>query len=132
LTTLIIWVLFINVYRPLQLEMPPHAQETADYIRTQIPRQAVIESWEWELDALSSHWNYHHPNQRYLFLAIRQFSQEQKPFDLDYDVLQADPDYLITGPFSDWTHLYEMSSIQSNFRELARFGVYRIYQRVRR
>lgn len=103
----------------------------ADYIRRAIPRQAVIESWAWELDALSSHWQYHHPHQRYLFLAIRQFSHNQKPFDLDYDLLQADPDYLITDQFSSWTHIYQPEAIRANFIELAEIGTYRLYQRIR-
>jgi 4-amino-4-deoxy-L-arabinose transferase-like glycosyltransferase len=124
-------VILVNVQPILQFEEDYKAQQMADYIRTEIPRYAVIESWEWELDALSSHWEYHHPHQRYLFLAIRQFSHEQRPFDLDYDVLQADPDYLVTGPFSNWTRIYDPEVIETDFVELSEIGVYRIYKRIR-
>jgi len=107
------------------------AQQAADYISAEIPRDAVIESWEWELDALSAHWEYHHPHERYLSLAIRQVFHEQKPFDLEYDLLQADPDYLVTGPFSDWTRIYEPELIEASFVKVTEIGVYQIYERVR-
>jgi len=99
LTCLTFIVIVVNIHPIIGFEQKNIAQQMADYISREIPRDAVIETWEWELDALSQHWEYHHPNQRYLFLAIRQFSHEQKPFNLDYDLLQADPDYLVTGPF---------------------------------
>jgi 4-amino-4-deoxy-L-arabinose transferase-like glycosyltransferase len=117
---------------PIWMSEPDNgAQQMADYIRTEVPRDAVIESWEWELDALSSHWEYHHPHQRYLFLAIRQRFHEQRAFDLDYDLLQANPDYLVTGPTSNWTHIYDPKAIKANFTECAEIGTYRIYRRSR-
>ena len=104
------------------------AQKTAAYIQTHIPLEAVIETWEWELDAISGHANMHHPDQTYLFEAIRQFSHEKQAFDLDYDVLQADPDYLIAGPFSDWTGIYDPAVVAAQFTPVAELGVYRIYR----
>jgi hypothetical protein len=106
-------------------------QQTADFIGRNIPRDAVIETWEWELDALSGHWQYHHPHQRYLFEAIRQSSHEQRPFDLRYDALQANPDYLVAGPFSDWTRLYDQAVVEANFKLLTQIGPYRVYARQR-
>jgi hypothetical protein len=106
------------------------AQTTAEYIRSEITRDAVIESWEWELDALSGHWQYHHPDQRYLFLAIRQHARGGASFHLDYDPLQADPDFIVTGPFSNWTGIYD-GRVTRSFEQLAQFGRYRIYRRRR-
>jgi hypothetical protein len=106
-------------------------QQVADYIDAHIPADAVIETWEWEIDALSQHWEFHHPNQHYLFQAIRQSAYEEQVFDLDYDILQSDPDYLITGSFSDWTGLYSQADIQANFTPVASFGLYIVYERIR-
>lgn len=105
-------------------------RQVADYVRDTIPRSAVVESVEWEVDALSTHWNFHHPAQRYEMAAIEQFSAGV-PFDLGYEALQADPDYLLTGPFSDWVRLYPWEVRQRSFRLLATFGPYRVYARTR-
>lgn len=108
------------------------AQQAADYIRREIPREAVIESWEWELDVPSSHWQYHHPDSRYLFVAVRQRAYERQPLDLRYDMLRADPDYLVTGPFSNWSGIYDSGVCRQQFQRLAAFGPYEIYKRSRR
>lgn len=123
--------LWTNLYPIVTFSEATQAQKTADYIRREIPRDAVIESWAWELDALSGHWEYHHPHQRYLFEAIREYSHYQQRFDLNYNLLEADPDYLITSPFSNWTGIYPDTSLKQNFIELTRIGAYRIYQRSR-
>ena len=83
------------------------AEAIARYIQEYIDQKSVIESWDWQIDALSGHWNYNHPPQHLLLLATRQRFIAQVPFDLkkDYDLLQADPDYLLTGPFSDSTEI---------------------------
>jgi len=104
-------------------------ENTAHYIQTHIPREAVIETWEWELDAFTDHWNIHHPHQRYLFLAIRQFMHDRRPFDLQYDALQANPAYLIVGPMARWTGIYSAQQLSSEFIEIASFEGYVIYQR---
>lgn len=123
--------ILMNVYPVLRFEHDYRAQQMADYIGTELPRDAVIESWSWELDALGPHREYHHPHSRYLFVAIRQMSHEQRPFDLDYDVLQADPDYLVRGPFDDWTRIYKSELVERDFAEMAEIGTYRLYERIR-
>ncbi len=106
------------------------AQDTAAYIVANIPPDALIETWEWEVDALSGHGQTHHPQQQNLFKAIRQFALDQ-PFALDYDALLYDPDYLITGRMSDWTGIYASALDAGTFREIAAFGIYRVYERQR-
>ena len=121
----------VNGYPVLQFEPENYAQETGSYIQQQIPRDAVIESWAWEIDGLSGHQEYHHPNQNYLITAVSQAFITQQPFDLDYDPLQADPDYLLAGPFSDWVGIYDGAALDAHFEMRAEFGPYRIYQRIR-
>jgi 4-amino-4-deoxy-L-arabinose transferase-like glycosyltransferase len=121
--------LVTNLAPVLQTYGDADAQKMAAYIQTHIPPEAMIETWEWELDAISGHANIHHPDQTYLFQAIRQFSHDRQSFDLDYDLLQADPDYLIAGPFSDWTGIYDPIILSAQFTPVAEIGVYRLYQR---
>lgn len=112
------------------LREPPatDVQDAAAYIAQNIPSDAVIETWEWELDALSGHWQMHHPPQQYLFLAIRQFARDL-PFALGYNPLAGDPDYIVLGRMSDWTNLYSDTVIRQHFTPVASFGIYRIYRR---
>lgn len=112
---------------------PAPAQKVADYIRTRIPAGAVIETWEWEIDALSGHWAYHHPDDSYMLLAIRQkFYYGNESLDLNYNLLEADPDYLITGTFSEWTNIYGgPDAVKAHFTEVVTISPYRIYQRAR-
>jgi hypothetical protein len=107
------------------------AQQAAAFISTAIPQSAVIESWAWELDALSNHWRFHHPDLSYLYKAERQEFIDHVPFALGYDPLQANPDYLISDPFSQWTRLYSPAVLETDFRRMAAFGDYVVYQRIR-
>jgi 4-amino-4-deoxy-L-arabinose transferase-like glycosyltransferase len=107
------------------------AQLTADYIRTQIPREAVIETMEWELDAISGHWELHHPAEADSFEAIQQIFYERHKPNLTYDELQANPDYLIVGAMSDFTGVYDEEALNKHFKLLNEFGAYKIYQRLR-
>lgn len=104
------------------------AQHTAAYIAEYIDAEAVIETWEWELDMLSKHIHFHHPEQALLFEAIRQASRGEA-FALAYDVLKAEPDYLIEGPFSMWTGIYPQADLEAYFVEESRFGSYTIWKR---
>lgn len=109
----------------------PAIGTAARYIQQHVPRTARLETWEWEQDALSGHFNVSHPHQRYLFSAIRQAGHTLTPFDLGYDPLHADPDYLLIGPFATWTRLYHPAVVAEHFTLEADFGPYRLYRRLR-
>lgn len=107
------------------------AEAFSDYVDTHVAPEAVIETWEWELTALSNHKAFHLPHQRYLFEAIRQFSHEQlSEMHLSYDPLQANPDYLITGPFSKFTNIYDSITFTDHFRHVITIGDYDLYERI--
>lgn len=120
----------INIYAANTDAVEPNVQNAAQYISTSIPRDAIIETWEWELDMLSSHRQYHHPPQALLFEAIRQSSRHE-PFQLTYNGLASNPDYLIVGTFAAWTGIYKDILSPDNFIEVATYGAYHIYKRVR-
>jgi 4-amino-4-deoxy-L-arabinose transferase-like glycosyltransferase len=105
------------------------AEATAAFIDGTVPPDAIIETWEWELSALSRHRRFHHPDQGYLYKAIRQFSHAGEPFSLAYNPLKAEPDYLIIGPFGAWTELYSTSAVAGTFEPVADIGRYRVLKR---
>jgi len=109
-------------------EVNDDVQKTANYIATSIPKGAIIETWEWELDMLSEHRQFHHPEQALLFEAIRQASHYQ-PITLNYDLLKTKPDYLIVGGFGTGTGIYNESMLRKYFTPIVVFGMYHIYQR---
>jgi len=111
---------------------PPaaEAQGMADYIRAVVPRSARIESSEWEVDALSAHWLFHHPPAAQVCAAVEQHGRAE-PFHLSYDLLAADPDYLLKGPFSDWVRIYDDEVIAAEFASELELGPYHLYRRRR-
>lgn len=115
--------------QPLQDFHDTELDATAEYIKANIPQDAVIESWEWQLDALSGHWEFHHPDGETVYKAIHQYSHEGIPFNLEYDPLQADPDYLIVGPYAIWTRIYDTPAVYDNFETVAQVGEYTIMRR---
>lgn len=123
-------VVYFNLFPAL--EYPDSGlRAVVEFIRAEIPPGAVIESWEWQLDGLTGRHDAHHPSWRLVYDAIRQYSHERRPFDLKYDPFQADPDYLIIGPYGAWTRIYDQPAVWESFVDLARIGEYHILQRIR-
>jgi len=106
-------------------------QEMADYIDANIPPTAILESVEVELNSLTLHHETHRANYTYLYEAIRQRWHENRPFDLKYNVLQSNPDYLIVGQTSTWLGLYNKLIVWLAFRPVIQFGDYQLLKRVR-
>lgn len=106
------------------------AEQMAAYIAQNLPREARIETWEWELGVLGPHVNYHYPDQRYLYQAIYQQGR-RLPYDLTYDMLKANPDYLVVGPFSGMTQIYRAQTIDANFAPVIKIGTYQLFERRR-
>ncbi|MBI1276758.1 MAG: hypothetical protein GC179_01385 [Anaerolineaceae bacterium] len=103
-------------------------EEMANYIDANIPPTAVIESVEVELNSLTTHHEFHRANYTYLYEAIRQRWHENIPFDLKYNLLQANPDYIVIGKTSNWLELYDTAQVQLNFRPVIQFGDYQLLE----
>lgn len=108
-----------------------HVDAMADYIDANVPPEAIVESVEVELNSLTQHREMHRANYSYIYEAIRQRWHNDQPFDLDYDVLQVDPEFLVTGQTSGWLQLYDETVISDNFRPMVQFGEYVLLQRIR-
>ncbi|MCC6568806.1 MAG: glycosyltransferase family 39 protein [Anaerolineales bacterium] len=80
-------------------------EELAEYMIQNVPTDAVIESWEWELDLLTPDHTYHHPVNRWVDLKTAE-TQFGEMTDETYDPRLYHPAYLIDGPFSKWTGMY--------------------------
>ncbi len=115
--------------QPFDQEIP-EAERMASFIDQTIADNAVIESWEWEMSALTRHRAYHFPDQYYMFLSIRQYWHQRTAFDLQYEILQASPDYLLIGDFGSWTNIYTNAVVSQYFRPLHNEGRYRLYERI--
>jgi len=114
----------------LRINGPIAAEQMGQFIDENIPSQAVIETIEMELFGLSDHWNFHFAPNSAIFTATRQIFYEQIQPNISYDFLSYNPEYLITGPFSDWIHLYWSSGlVESDFIKLAEFPPYQVFQR---
>jgi hypothetical protein len=127
--SLSVLALFTSIYPISQAAGGNSLREVGEYIRENIDDQDLIETWEYELVSTSGHVMIHHPHQRYILQAIRQYFHEQQSFDLKYNLMIARPQYLITGPFSDWTSIYDPLTISEYFEEVSTIGPYRVYQR---
>jgi 4-amino-4-deoxy-L-arabinose transferase-like glycosyltransferase len=100
------------------------------YIDTHLPRTAVIETWEWELSGIGRHTAFHFPGQHFVYVATSQQGRRQ-PYDLPYDLLSGDPDYLVTGPFSALTGIYREEAIARHFTPVTSVPPYVLYARRR-
>jgi hypothetical protein len=104
------------------------AQRFARYINTHVSPDALIESWEWEIDFFTNH-TYHHPPASVLDLLTRHIFLGQ-PYAYDmYDFEQYHPDYIIDGPFSKWTELYSPNHLRQTYELTVSIGDYDLYRR---
>ncbi len=98
------------------------------FIDDHLTRTAVVETWEWELSGIGRHTAFHFPDQRFVYLATAQQGRGV-PYDLPYDVLSGDPDYLVTGPFSTLTGIYRAEQIAQHFSPVTSVPPYVLYAR---
>ncbi len=79
-------------------------QSFADYLRHHISPQAVVESWEWQIDPLVD-LAYHHPPNS-LVDQLTAIDRYHEDIEINYDPFEHHPDYLIDGPWSKAWDLY--------------------------
>lgn len=115
----------------LRIHGPVAVEETGKFIDANISPDAVIETTEMEVFGLTDHWEFHFaPNEVILAATRRNFYDPNTP--VNYEFLAGDPDYLVTGAFSDWIGLYwDSGLVESDFVKLAEFPPYQVFQRKR-
>lgn len=104
--------------------------QVVEYLHSQTPPDALIETYDSELFFLLDRPYHYPPDQVHVELNRRTFLGQD--VTIDYDPLAADPDYLVIGYRSRLWRLYEDLLSEDRFVRLKRFGEYEIYQRARR
>ncbi len=128
LVAMTIGVCWGYAHRFQQIAQRPNtdAFQFADYLLQTLDKNSVVETWEWELDALAD-LNYHHPTNDWVDEKTAEV-QYGKPSTTSYDLTAYHPDYLIDGPFSKFTGLYKQSIDSGCCRYLHSTGMYDLYQ----
>jgi hypothetical protein len=121
-----------TLYREYVLATDGSAQEAANFLNTQTPLAARIETYESELHFLLDRPYHYPPDQLHVELNRRGLLRQDVP--ITYDPLAADPDYLVIGRFARGNDLYAPVLQSGAFRLLRSYGGaagYLIYERIR-
>jgi hypothetical protein len=121
-------VTLITCY-PLIFSVDNSVEEVAQFINTQTQMNSLIETYDSELFFFLDR-AYHYPPQEIVVPLLRRYMFEQE-FEIDYDPLQADPDYLVVGPTSAAWRVYDPVLDSGAFRLIKDTSRYLVYQRVR-
>jgi 4-amino-4-deoxy-L-arabinose transferase-like glycosyltransferase len=103
--------------------------EMAAYLDRTVPQNAVIETWEPELGALTAH-NYHYPPSRLLAVAVRHVWLGGPGPALQYTVRSEKllPPFVVVGSFSRWVGLYATSTLEPDYQLVTTIGGYELYK----
>ena len=116
----------------LEIAMPgPSAAEAmATYLNENVPKDAIIETWEPEMGFLTDH-NYHFPPNKLLQVAIEQVYANGTPVQNEYNFVQTEhPEYLLLGEFSLWVNMYPMDQLMNQYELVNRVNNYELYKRI--
>jgi 4-amino-4-deoxy-L-arabinose transferase-like glycosyltransferase len=104
-------------------------QQVVTWLNTHTSSDAVIESYDSELFFLLER-NYHYPDPS-LSVSLTRARFMGESVTIDYDVLLADPDYLVIGSFGNEWGLYEAAYQSGLFAPIVYFSNYTVLERVR-
>jgi len=117
----------VQIAQGIMGEQDTSAREFARYINEHVPRDVVIESYEYELDILTHH-TYHHPPEPLITLATKHvYSGEPYPPGF-YDFQAFRPAYLIIGRFAKWTGIYSGDLLEQSCTLVTSVGEYDLYK----
>jgi 4-amino-4-deoxy-L-arabinose transferase-like glycosyltransferase len=104
--------------------------DAAGYLNTHTEPNAVIESYEMELFPLLDR-PYHYPQVSSMEQLVRRNARGED-IKVDYDPLQVNPAYLVTGPVNALWGLYNEAIYAGEFEQQWSIGSYSVYKRVQR
>ncbi len=100
----------------------------AAYINQNVPKDALIETWEPEMSFLTNN-NYHFPPQVLLNTAVKYIFGGGQPPANSYHFVQTDkPEYILVGQFSTYVHLYPDDILASQYTLEKQIGAYALYR----
>jgi 4-amino-4-deoxy-L-arabinose transferase-like glycosyltransferase len=101
----------------------------AQHLEAEVPKTALVETWEPELGFLTGH-RYHFPPQAFLYQAVsHMWLGAPSPADSYRFVEESAPDYVVVGPFAEWTNMYPAASIEPRYTQVAQVGGYQLLAR---
>ncbi|MEP6987344.1 MAG: hypothetical protein ABI970_17195, partial [Chloroflexota bacterium] len=104
------------------------AYAVANWVKANVPQDAVIETWEQEMGVLTNN-KIHYPPQLVLAYAVAQEWQHGPSAANYYDFrTESTADYIIKGPFGVFTGLYPDDRL-SNYDIINTIGAYQIYKK---
>ncbi|WP_298817352.1 ArnT family glycosyltransferase [Chloroflexus sp.] len=117
------------LHRTTQVVFSPDdsPQRMAAFLNQQVPDQLVIETWEPELAIFTDH-TYHYVPTELLDGAVRHAWLGGPP--VAYDGLSTQPPYVLTGPFSSYTGIYDLDVLTAEYHPVHTVGPYTLWQRV--
>jgi hypothetical protein len=120
---------FMSLARAYTVDASDVPQRVAQLLNARAAPNDVIETYDSELFFFLDRPYHYPPDQTHIDLIKKTFLKETVP--ITYDPLEANPEYLVVGPFSrDW-QLYDSVLETGAFRKIQSIGAYDIYQRVR-
>lgn len=124
-----VFITVANLYSAYVVDSSRSSFKVADFLNTSTPASALIETYETELHFLLQRRYHYPPDQIHVELSRRTFVGEDVP--IDYNPLDAKPDYLVVGSFARMWHLYDSVLATGVFHLLRHDGQYDVYERVR-
>jgi hypothetical protein len=102
------------------------AQRIAAYLDSSVHVDTIVETWEPELGLLTDH-RYHYPPIELLDVAVRHTWLGGPP--LIYNGLEAQPAYVVVGPFGSYVAIYPAETLASDYQAERTEGPYTVYRR---
>lgn len=116
-----------NRYRDMSTQADGDPYQVAEWVKANIPADALIETWEQEMGVLTDN-KIHYPPQLVLAYAVAQ-EWQHGPAAVDfYDFRTENPDYIIRGPFGVYTGLYPEDRL-NEYKVIKVIGAYEILQK---
>ena len=99
-----------------------------DFLNTNTPEDSVIETYDSEILFLLDR-DYHYPPDEVSVELMRRHDIDPNS-PVYYDPIQADPDYLVVGPFSRKWRLYDEVLESNEFQSFKLIAPYEIFIRI--
>jgi 4-amino-4-deoxy-L-arabinose transferase-like glycosyltransferase len=119
---------FYNRFQEVRTQGLDDAYVAADWIKTNIPNGALIETWEQEIGVLTDN-TLHYPPQLILAYSVAAQWQGGEPVSDYYDFREPfPPEYVVRGPFGAFTELYPDDRL-TDYEIIQVIGPYQVFQR---
>jgi hypothetical protein len=108
---------------------PADAAAVSGWLRTHVPADTVVETWEPELEIFSDH-RFHYPPPALLIHAVAHVARGGPAPATQYAFRDAGvPEFVVVGAFARWVGLYADSDLSADYTLAHRQGPYAVWKR---